>query len=65
MAINPIRPVTIPILPPRIVKPLPLDAGKTINTQVVSTDKLTVGIQNLEQAPHKVVEGMLEKKLYI
>ena len=65
MAINPIKPIILPLLPPRVVRPLPLDRGKTINTQVVSTDKLTVGIQNLEQAPHKVVEGMLEKKLYI
>lgn len=72
MAINPINPINIPAIPitnqvaqTRPKQPLPLDVGKTINTNVVSTDKLVIGIQNVEKGAHKAIEGINEKKLYI
>ena len=72
MAVNPINPVNIPVAPmPKIAprarpkQPLLLDTGKTINTDVVSTDKLVIGIQNVEKGAHKAIKGLGEKKLCI
>jgi hypothetical protein len=70
MAINPVNPIKMPLLPvvpePRkIPQPLPLDVGKTFITNIVNNDKLVLGMQYIEKSPHKVIEGAREKKLYI